>query len=255
MNYGTGGSDGTSLTDQVTALIDTINHNTKIIEKQNQKLGKNSDTHEFRHSLNEKIEKTTKQVKKLTNLLTQGNKRDKYFSKLQKQSKECLNRFQSEAKKSQTIQREHIAQERKSMSFESPEVYPNDEEEENDRLLRQQKIQQEKNLQQEIHHNERILMERETDIKEIEESVVEIAGIMREIDTLVNEQGDDLDTIGDRISESGTKVEEAKGHLTKAESYDKGGRWLICIILGIVACVTLGVCIGIIVLLKILMVF
>ena len=41
MNYGTGGGGSNeSLTDQVTALIDTVNHNTKIIIKQNQKLGK-----------------------------------------------------------------------------------------------------------------------------------------------------------------------------------------------------------------------
>ena len=172
---------------------------------------------------------------------------------------ESLTKFQSEAKKSQSIQREHIAKEKQhqSMSFDSPGDYPNedDEDEENARLLRQQKIQQEKNLQQEIQHNERILMERETDIKEIEGSVIEIASIMKELDILASEQGETLDLIGDRIEESGTKVEEAKGHLTKAESYDKGSRILIFIILGIVACVTLGVCIGIIVLLKILMVF
>jgi uncharacterized coiled-coil protein SlyX len=40
MNYGSSGQrDESSITDQLTTLIDTINHNTKIIEKQNKKLG------------------------------------------------------------------------------------------------------------------------------------------------------------------------------------------------------------------------
>jgi t-SNARE complex subunit (syntaxin) len=82
--------------------------------------------------------------------------------------------------------------------------------------------------------------------------VIEIASIMKELDIMVNEQGESLDLIGDRIEESGTKVVEAKGHLQTAEKYDKGSRILICMILGIVACVTLAVCIGIIILLRVL---
>jgi hypothetical protein len=38
--------------------------------------------------LNENIEKTTKQVGKITDLLKKGNKRDKYFEKLQFEKKQ-----------------------------------------------------------------------------------------------------------------------------------------------------------------------
>jgi hypothetical protein len=81
-----------------------------------------------------------------------------------------LTKFQIEAKKSQTLQRENVAkakEQRNSLVMESS-FKQEEEDDEEERLLQQQKIQQEKNLQHEIQHNERILMEREQDIKEIE---------------------------------------------------------------------------------------
>jgi fructosamine-3-kinase len=119
----------------------------------------------------EKSQTSSKKEIKETNILKNFSK-TKNISQhfFRKQSKECLTKFQIEAKKSQSLQRENVAkakEQRNSMVLESS-FNQEEEDDQEERLLQQQRLQQEKNLQYEIQHNERILMEREQDIKEIE---------------------------------------------------------------------------------------
>ncbi|KAI8474871.1 MAG: Qa-snare protein, Tlg2/Syntaxin16-family [Monoraphidium minutum] len=78
---------------------------------------------------------------------------------------------------------------------------------------------------------EALIEERDTEIRKVVETIVELATIMRDLSTLVVEQGTMLDRIDHNIQETAMKVEEGVKELVKAEQTQKSGRALQCIAL------------------------
>jgi len=252
-----------------------INSSTNTIEKQNSKIGTTADTEDFRHSLNQTIDKTAHLIVELGKLIQAFRKSasssDKaIFKKLKNDVEKVTNTFTEQAKLSQKLQRDNLAKARKEVSDmkkrqstmhdhlmhegNSGSGVGGGRRGEQANLLRNEQLQEE-SLKSEILHNEMIIKEREKEVKSIEGNITEIVGMMKEIDLMVNEQGDQLQLITDGIEKASVHVEDGRQQLVGAEKYDKKGRYLICLILAIIACIILGLAIGIVVALKIFRVF
>ncbi|KIY99251.1 Syntaxin-43 [Monoraphidium neglectum] len=78
---------------------------------------------------------------------------------------------------------------------------------------------------------EALIEERDTEIRKVVETIVELAQIMRDLSTLVVEQGTMLDRIDHNIVETAMKVEEGVKELVKAEKTQKSGRAMMCIVM------------------------
>jgi t-SNARE complex subunit (syntaxin) len=239
-------------------LLEKINQNTSLIEKQNKTLGTHTDTHDFRTKLNGNIEKNTKfliKVGKILSDLKHDGSEKQLFKKLKKQIAEATQKFQDESQKSQKLQRDNIAKAKKDSQVVQQEGQM--EPSERDSLLKREKQKQlqASSLENEISHNAMLIREREKDVKEIESSIIDLGQVVRELNIMAHEQGEDLNLISDHIEKTGVDVESGRKELVHAESYDKCGKTLICWILVVVTCAVLGIAIGIVVLLKILNIF
>ncbi|KAI8470175.1 MAG: hypothetical protein J3K34DRAFT_458972 [Monoraphidium minutum] len=79
---------------------------------------------------------------------------------------------------------------------------------------------------------EALIEERDTEIRKVVETIVELATIMRDLSTLVVEQGTMLDRIDHNIQETAMKVEDGVQQLVRAERSQKSGRAMQCILRG-----------------------
>eukprot|EP00245_Coleochaete_scutata_P007902 TRINITY_DN23707_c0_g1_i1.p1 TRINITY_DN23707_c0_g1~~TRINITY_DN23707_c0_g1_i1.p1 ORF type:complete len:326 (+),score=69.31 TRINITY_DN23707_c0_g1_i1:135-1112(+) len=79
--------------------------------------------------------------------------------------------------------------------------------------------------------SENIAAEREKEVAQIMQSVNELAQIMKDLSVLVIDQGTIIDRIDYNIENVAASVEKGVEQLTKAESHQKKGRMVMCIML------------------------
>ncbi|KAF2740643.1 t-SNARE [Polyplosphaeria fusca] len=91
--------------------------------------------------------------------------------------------------------------------------------------------------QEEVDWQEQMIIERESEIRNIEQSVGELNELFRDVAVMVREQGDQIDIIEGHVETTYDASRGAHVELTKANRYQKSARSKACILLLILAIV------------------
>jgi t-SNARE complex subunit (syntaxin) len=91
--------------------------------------------------------------------------------------------------------------------------------------------------QDEVDFQESLIIERESEIRNIEQSVGELNELFRDVAHMVHEQGAQLDIIEENVEVTHDASQGAHVNLKQASNYQKGARSKACILLLILAIV------------------
>ena len=181
------------------------------------------------------------------------------FDKLKRELNECFANF-NQLQKIQRMEKEVVLRERANVeklkqeqihnSIDEEELTKQQEAEKIKILQYQQKKQDMAVIENQIAHNEKIILEREEDILEIEQDIGEILQTFKEMNVLVKTQQVSFDLIENNVEDATHHVKEGNVNLEKANTYDKRGRNLACIILLIVLGLAVVAAIVLVVVLK-----
>ncbi|KAG4304620.1 hypothetical protein PORY_002013 [Pneumocystis oryctolagi] len=223
-----------TLVQQISHNIFTITSNISSINQFSDSLGKKKDTEDIRNRLykltedtHELIKTTMLYVKQLSKYELPPDSHDKFtqqklsndfsnvlinFRKAQSISMECQKRYMNISK---TIIEDDNQQEISS-SFQDQ--------------FRMQVVDG-----SEIEFNESLILERESEIRNIESGITELNEIFRDLGTIILEQGTMLDNIENNISTTFSQVVNANSDLKNAEKYQKKKRNKSCCLLSILS--------------------
>ena len=162
----------------------------------------------------------------------------------QKYTQQKLSReFQASGTEFQSIQRLAIEKERASATAARTALDPNDTSAPySDSPSKQQSQLQEQDQlrlasQDEVDFQESLIVERESEIRNIEQSVGELNELFRDVAHIVHEQGAQLDTIDGNVQNVATDTRHADLELRSANRYQKNARGKACCLLVILAIV------------------
>lgn len=104
-------------------------------------------------------------------------------------------------------------------------------------LQQQQQLQEQPRLadQGEVDFQETLIIEREAEIRNIEQSVGELNELFRDVAHIVHEQGGQLDIISDNVQNVNHDTRGANTELRSASRYQKNARTKACCLLIILA--------------------
>lgn len=104
-------------------------------------------------------------------------------------------------------------------------------------LGQQQQSQEQLRLasQEEVDFQDSLIVEREAEIRNIEQGVSELNELFRDVAHIVNEQGEQLDLISDNVENTRTDTRGADVELRSAARYQKNARTKACCLLLILA--------------------
>ncbi|PWW78692.1 t-SNARE [Tuber magnatum] len=85
--------------------------------------------------------------------------------------------------------------------------------------------------QNEVDFQESLIIEREEEIRGIEQGITELNEIFRDLGTMVNQQGEMIDDIEVYVGNTATSTKAADQELTQAARYQKGARNKACCLL------------------------
>jgi len=154
-----------------------------------------------------------------------------------------LNReFQASVKEFQDLQRRALEKERASAAagraaLEGQAGSPS----QGSSPLNQRQQQEHEQLrlasQDEVNFQESLIIERESEIRNIEQSVGELNELFRDVAHMVHEQGEQLDIIADNVEDVRNDTRGAHVELTSASRYQRNARNKMCCLLLILAVV------------------
>ncbi len=100
--------------------------------------------------------------------------------------------------------------------------------------------------QDEVDYQENLIIEREGEIRQIEQSVGELNELFRDVATLVRDQGDIIDAIDVNVENTLTDTRGADIELRSASRYQKAARSKACCLLLIMAIVLIIVILAVV---------
>lgn len=101
--------------------------------------------------------------------------------------------------------------------------------------------------QEEVDFQENLIVEREAEIRQIEQSVGELNELFRDVATMVHAQGEQIDLIGENIEGVREDTRGADVELRTASRYQRSARQRACCLLLILAIVLLVVILAVVV--------
>lgn len=163
----------------------------------------------------------------------------------QKYTQQKISReFQASGTEFQSIQRLALEKERASASATRTALESSDTSNQpySDNASQQQaQVQEQEQLrlasQDEVDFQESLIIERESEIRNIEQSVGELNELFRDVAHIVHEQGGQLDTISGNVQNVATDTQHADRELRSASRYQKSARGKACCLLVILAIV------------------
>ena len=163
----------------------------------------------------------------------------------QKYTQQKLSReFQASGTEFQSIQRRALEKERESASAARTALESGDSSNQpySDNPSQQQSQLQEQDQlrlasQDEVDFQDSLIVERESEIRNIEQSVGELNELFRDVAHIVHEQGGQLDTISGNVQNVATDTHHADIELRSASRYQKSARGKACCLLAILAVV------------------
>ena len=163
----------------------------------------------------------------------------------QKYTQQKLSReFQASGTEFQAIQRRALEKERESASAArtaldssdlSSQPYSDSPSQQPSQLQEQDQLRLAS--QDEVDFQDSLIVERESEIRNIEQSVGELNELFRDVAHIVHEQGGQLDTISGNVQNVATDTQHADIELRSASRYQKSARGKACCLLVILAVV------------------
>lgn len=170
----------------------------------------------------------------------------------QKYTQQKLSReFQASGTEFQSIQRTALEKQRASASAARSAAdagersgfspYSDNEPQQQQQQQQQQQMQEQEQLrlasQDEVDFQESLIIERESEIRNIEQSVGELNELFRDVAHIVREQGEELNTIDANVQNVRGDTQQADIELRSASRYQKASRNKACCLLLILAVV------------------
>ncbi len=162
----------------------------------------------------------------------------------QKYTQQKLSReFQASGTEFQSIQRLALEKQRASASAARTALESNDSSApySDNPSQQQSQLQEQDQLrlasQDEVDFQDSLIVERESEIRNIEQSVGELNELFRDVAHIVHEQGGQLDTIAGNVQNVATDTRHADLELRSANRYQKSARGKACCLLVILAIV------------------
>ena len=148
------------------------------------------------------------------------------------------NEFKNSLDEFQTVQRSALEKQRASAvaartAFEEGEQTTTEGVPLEQQQQQQQQVEEQHRLveQGEVDFQESLIIERETEIRNIEQSVGELNELFRDVAHIVHEQGGQLDIVSENVDRVNTDVGGASRELRSASRYQKGARNKACCLL------------------------
>ena len=167
----------------------------------------------------------------------------------QKYTQQKLSReFQASGTEFQSLQRQALEKQRASASAARSGLDPTSEgtrytDDPSGEGQQQQQVQEQEQeqlrlaSQDEVDFQESLIIERESEIRNIEQSVGELNELFRDVAHIVHEQGGDLDTIAGNVQNVTQDTRHADLELRSANRYQKSARSKACCLLVVLAVV------------------
>ncbi|KAF4993310.1 hypothetical protein FGRMN_6577 [Fusarium graminum] len=202
-------------------------------------LGTRKDTPRLRERVHNSMDKTRDMCKEIA----EGVKKLQTWEELTKQQKyeqtKVSSDFQAALQEFQSLQRRALEKERASVTAaraaqegESTEGAQSDTQLEQ---LQQQETITQLAAQDEVDFQEALIIEREEEIRNIEQGVGDLNVLFRQVAQIVNEQGEQLGTIADRVESVRDDTQQADVENRQAARYQKAARNKSCCLLLILA--------------------
>jgi len=200
-------------------------------------LGTKRDTERVRERVHELLEESTEAFKEVG----EGVKTIQAWedvSPSQKYTQQKLAKeFQSNLQSFQGVQRRALEKQRISASAARTALEEQQSPGEEGSQLGQQQAQEQLRLasQDEVDFQDSLIVERETEIRNIEQGVTELNELFRDVAHIVNEQGESLDVISANVENTRTDTRGADLELRSAARYQRNARSKACCLLLIMA--------------------
>lgn len=153
--------------------------------------------------------------------------------KLSSEFKASLEEFQSVQRRALEKQRTSAAAARAALGESAPATSPQEEQ-----GLQQLQVQEARLASQdEVDFQDALIIERETEIRNIEQSVGELNELFRDVAHIVREQGTQLDLVSENVERTRDDTRGADRELRSASRYQKNARSKACCLLLVLAIV------------------
>ncbi|KAF2220119.1 syntaxin [Elsinoe ampelina] len=224
----------TQLSDKLFSLTSNISN----LSNQIAKLGTKRETERVRERVQDLLEETSNGFKGVG----EGLKKVQAWQDLgpsQRYTQGKLNQeFKASLSEFQVLQRRAIEQQRKSATAARAALEDSDAQG-GEGGQQQQQLQEQEQLrladQSEVDFQESLIIERESEIRNIEQSVGELNELFRDVAHMVHEQGQSLDMIADNVTNVRDDTRGADQQLRTASRHQKNARNKMCCLLLILA--------------------
>ncbi|KAM0391753.1 hypothetical protein ACHAQC_006549 [Fusarium culmorum] len=202
-------------------------------------LGTRKDTPRLRERVHNSMDKTRDMCREIGD----GVKRLQTWEDLTKQQKyeqtKVSSDFQAALQEFQSLQRRALEKERASITAARAAQEGESAEGASSETQLEQLQQQEQRVvlapQDEVDFQEALIIEREEEIRNIEQGVGDLNVLFRQVAQIVNEQGEQLGSIADRVEDVRDDTRQADVENRQAARYQKAARNKSCCLLSILA--------------------
>ncbi|RKF57604.1 Syntaxin pep12 [Golovinomyces cichoracearum] len=225
------------LSKELMSKLFTLTSNISRISNEVSLLGTRRDTEQVR----ERVQNLLEESKDAFLEIGQGVKKIQSWedvSPSQKYTQQKLAReFQNHVSEFQSVQRYALEKQRTQASAARTALEQQQQQLDSEEGQKQQQTQEQLRLasQDEVDFQDSLIIEREAEIRNIEQGVTELNELFRDVAHIVNEQGDLLDTIHDNVENTRVDTRGAEQELRSAARYQKKARSKACCLLLVLA--------------------
>ncbi|KAH0559050.1 hypothetical protein GP486_004357 [Trichoglossum hirsutum] len=231
------------LTQNLSSQLFSLTSNISRLSNQISLLGTKKDTERVRERVHDLLNETREGFKdvgegvKKVQAWENVNPSQKYTQeKLSREFKSALTEFQTTQRHALEKQRQSATAARTALDEQEASHEGGDEPGSSSQLQQQQQQEQLRLASQDdVNFQESLIIEREQEIRVIEQSVSELNELFRDLGTIVTEQGEQLDMISDNVQDVYANTQGADRELRSAARHQRNARNKACCLLLILA--------------------
>ncbi|KAI9867202.1 MAG: hypothetical protein M1813_009480 [Trichoglossum hirsutum] len=230
------------LTQNLSSQLFSLTSNISRLSNQIGILGTKKDTERVRQRVHDLLNETREGFKdvgegvKKVQAWENVNPSQKYTQeKLSREFKSALTEFQTTQRHALEKQRQSATAARSALDEQDASHEGGGEHGGSSQLQQQQQEQLRLASQDDVDFQESLIIEREQEIRVIEQSVSELNELFRDLGTIVTEQGEQLDMISDNVQDVYTNTQGADRELRSAARHQRNARNKACCLLLILA--------------------